>query len=261
KTCGDVPRFKRGSGYSSSAGTLNTGCAPLVGADNLGLIQRSYVRFADGNPHPHWPAIIPIQGGPAWIRSELFNISVKASGNPSQEMMEGPMMQALLEERFQLKMHRETREVPMYALTAAPGGLQLPSFQDGCIAMPSKATLPAPPPGQQYCKVMVSAQSRAVYAQGSTLTEFSQLLSLVLDRPVIDKTGITGKFDIHLEFSIDQATPRFLPGGDLARFAKTPDPAVPSIFTAIQGLGLKLEAAQGPREFLVIDHIEMPREN
>lgn len=128
--------------------------------------------------------------------------------------------------------------------------------------MPLKIPLPALAPGQKYCQVSVGIQPPAVDAQGSTLAAFSQLLDLVLDRPVIDKTGITGKFDIHLEFGIDAATPKFLPGGDLARFAgAASDPAVSSIFTAIQLLGLKLEAAQGPREFLVIDHMERPTKN
>ena len=123
-------------------------------------------------------------------------------------------------------------------------------------------TVPLPPlaPGQEYCKVRVSTRKPAVDAQGATLAEFSQLLNLVLDRPVIDRTGIAGKFDIHLEFAIDEATPRFLSGGDLARQAD-PDPNGRSVFTAIQQLGLKLEPAQGTRDFLVIDHVERPTEH
>jgi uncharacterized protein (TIGR03435 family) len=168
------------------------------------------------------------------------------------------MMQALLEDRFKLKIHRETRDVPVYAMTLAPGGLQLTPFQGGsCLAMPPKATLSAPPPGQRYCKVMVSSRPPAVYAEGSTLTEFSQLLNLVLDHPVVDKTGIMGKYDINLRFGIDAMTPRFLPGGDMARFAQA-DPAASSISSAIQQLGLTLELANGPREFIVIDHMERP---
>jgi uncharacterized protein (TIGR03435 family) len=173
------------------------------------------------------------------------------------------MLQSLLEDRFQLKIHRETREVPVYSLTVAQGGYKLKPFTEGsCTPMPLKVPMQAPPPGQEYCKVRVSARKPAVDAQGSTLAEFSQLLTLLLDRPVIDQTGITGKFDIHLEFAIDKATPRFLRGGDLARFAETAsDPALPAIFTAIQQLGLKLEPAKGPREFLVIDHMERPSGN
>jgi uncharacterized protein (TIGR03435 family) len=99
-------------------------------------------------------------------------------------------------------------------------------------------------------------------AQGSTLAEFSQLLSLVLDRPVIDKTGIAGRFDIHLEFAADATTLKLLPEGDRAPVAGLASgPGGGSIFAAIQQLGLKLEPAQGPREILVIDHVERPTEN
>lgn len=241
-----------------AAGRLNTGCTALVDTDSTGLIQRAYVRFADGQPHR--TGIVPITGGAAWIHSEFFDIDARAAGNPNEEMMQGPMLQVLLEDRVQLKVHRETREVPVYALTVVQGGSRLKSFEEGsCIPMPLKVPLPALAPGQQYCKVRVGIQPPAVDAQGSTLAEFSQLLDLVLDRPVIDKTGITGKFDIHLEFAINEATPRYLPGGDLAQFADgASDRAMPSIFAALQQLGLKLEPTQGSRDFLVIDHVERP---
>jgi uncharacterized protein (TIGR03435 family) len=150
---------------------------PLVDAANLGLIQRAYVRFAGG--HPHWPGIVPIQGGPDWIRSELYNINAKAEGNPNEQMMQGPMLQALLEDGFKLKIHRETREVPVYVLTAAQGGSLLKPFTEGsCTPMPLTVPLPALAPGQEYCKVRVGMRP-AVDAQGSTLAEFSQLLDLV----------------------------------------------------------------------------------
>ena len=233
--CSDKPGLKRGHGYALSAGRLNTGCMPLAGDDNLGLIQRAYVRFADG--HPHWPGIVPITGGPAWIKSEFFDIDARADGNPNDGMMQGPMLQALLEDRFHLKLHREAKEVPVYSLTVAQGGAKLKPFTEGsCIPMPLTVPVPALAPGQEYCKLRVIAAKPAVDAQGATLAEFSQLLNLVLDRPVIDQTGIAGKFDIHLEFRAGTA----------------------SAFEAIQQLGLKLEPTQGPREFLVIDHVEKP---
>ena len=94
------------------------------------------------------------------------------------------------------------------------------------------------------------------------LDAFSKLLGLVLDRPVIDKTGISGRFDLQLEFAINSATPRFLPGGDLAPMVDVASTvASPSIFAAIQELGLKLEPAKGPKEYIVIDHVEKPVEN
>jgi bla regulator protein blaR1 len=247
RPCSAEPGLMLGAGYSASAGRLNTGCMPLVDSASLGLIQRAYVRFAGG---PSWPAIVPIEGGPAWIHSALYDIHAKAEGNPNEEVMQGPMLQALLEDRFELRTHRETREVPVYALTVAQGGSNLTPFQVGtCTKMPMKVPLPALASGQEYCKVRIGMRAvdaqGSIEAQGSTLAEFAHMLTLVLDRPVIDKTRIAGTFDIHLEFAAGAAS----------------DPTGASILTAIQQLGLKLEPTKGLREFLVIDHAERPTEN
>jgi bla regulator protein BlaR1 len=260
--CKDAPGRKRGYGYSSSPGRLNTGCMALVdGADSLGLIQHAYVRFAYGKINPF--GIIPIKGGPAWIHSELYMIDAKAAGNPGKEMMEGPMLQTLLQDRFRLKIHRETKEVPVYVLTVASGGTKLqPAKEGSCLALPMTFPLPPLAPGQRYCRNMLGGpkgQNPALNAESATLVEFSRLLSLILDRPIIDRTGITGNFVFHLQFAIDQTTPRYLPGGDMAGDrSPASDPAAPSIFTALQRLGLKLEPIKGPRDFLVIDHVEKP---
>ena len=174
--------------------------------------------------------------------------------------MQGPMLQALLEDRFSLKIHHETKEVQVYTLTVAKGGPKLQRFQEAsCVPMPSAYPLPPLVQGQQYCKVRIGLLKPAVDAEGSTLDEFCKLLSLVFDRPVVNTTGIEGRFDIHLEFAPDETTPRLLPRGDAASVA---DPAGQPIFTALQQqLGLKLVPAKGPGEFLVIDHVEKPSEN
>jgi uncharacterized protein (TIGR03435 family) len=103
-------------------------------------------------------------------------------------------------------------------------------------------------------------------AQGTNLTDFGHLLAFGFDRPVIDKTGIAGKFDFHLEFTPDESTPKFLggtdrDGGPPSPAAAASDPVGPSIMTAIQQLGLKLEPAKGPKELLVIDRLERPTAN
>lgn len=192
----------------------------------------------------------------------MYRIEAKADGRSSSEMMHGPMLQTLLEDRFKLKIRREIKEGPMYALTLGKGSFKLKPFQEGsCIQMPLTFSLPSLPTGQRYCKVLVSFRP-SIDAEGSTLTEFAKSLNLVVDRPVIDKTGITGRFDIHLEFAHDEATPglRGLVPGTPAAAAS--DPVGPTIFTAIQEqLGLKLTPAKGPVEFLVIDHVERPSEN
>jgi len=259
KTCKDGLASRRGGGYSSP-GRLSTGCDLLVDENNVGFIQRAYVRFAGGHANPM--GVLPIKGGPAWIHSEMYKIDAKAEGHPNMEMMQGPMLAALLEDRFKLKIHRETREGSVYALTPVKGASKLKPFQEKqCSPVPSVRPFPPLPAGQAYCKVMVSSRGPSIDAEGSTLGEFAKLLNLVLDRPVIDKTGIAGRFDIHLEFSQDQVTPGLL-GLDPDAPATASDPTGPTIFTAIQEqLGLKLESAKGPREFLVIDHIDKPSEN
>jgi uncharacterized protein (TIGR03435 family) len=187
-------------------------------------------------------------GGPAWLRSASYEIKAKAEGNPSVTMMPGPMMQALLEDRFLLKIHRETTEGPVYFLSVARGGPKLHPFTEGSC---TPWSVPPPPlqPGKKYCGSMISGGiSSSVEARGATVDEFSKTLRMLVDRPVIDKTGITGRFDIRVEkFSLDPAS----------------DPTGPlSIFTALEEqLGLRLEAGKGPVDTLVIDHIEKPSEN
>jgi uncharacterized protein (TIGR03435 family) len=93
-----------------------------------------------------------------------------------------------------------------------------------------------------------------------SLGDFSKIFGRFIDRPIVDKTGITGRFDVHLEFAPDQATPRL--GDPNGPPAGADADLGPSMFTAIQEqLGLKLEPAKGPGEFLVIDSVERPTEN
>jgi uncharacterized protein (TIGR03435 family) len=111
-----------------------------------------------------------------------------------------------------------------------------------------------------------------IEAQGTTVDYFSKLLFLVLgqnsppprnfalDRPVIDKTGITGLFDFHLEFAPLEAIPNIPPDADPSTLSAS-GPAGQSIFTAVQRLGLRLELAKGPRDYFVIDSVERPSGN
>jgi len=219
----------------------------------MGLIRGAY---AD--------AFTPINGGPSWIHSAFYEINAKAEGNPSVRMMRGPMMQVLLEDRFQLKIHHQTTEGPVYFLSVARGGPKLHSFTEGSCT-PYYSSDPPPPlqPGQEYCRSNIRGLSPAsVEVQGGTLDEFSKLLRPVLDRPVINKTGITGRFDIRVEFSREGTKMAGMPLMRDGVPAPASDPTdAPSIFTALQEqLGLRLESGKGPVEMLVIDHIERPTE-
>lgn len=251
--------------FSVSPGRLNTGCTLLTTSDfTAGLIQRVYGRL--GLNHIVAPGTaLPISGGPQWLSTDAYDINAIAPGNASEEVMEGPMLQALLEDRFNLKLRRETKNVPVYALTVLKGGPKLTPSQPGSCVVIDFTKGPQPlPPGQRYCDSRIGRRgpNTTVDSSGSTLDEFCRLLTLVMDRPVVDKTGITGNFDIHIEFAIDQATPGALPVFPAAPGAPPPDIApAPSVFTVIQQLGLKLDPVKGPREFLVIDSIQRPSEN
>jgi uncharacterized protein (TIGR03435 family) len=209
--------------------------------------------YASGKADPLNPRIprVPIEG-PAWIDSDRYSIDAKAEGAPSLETMRGPMMQALLEERFQLEIRRKTREVPVYALVVSRGGPKLPPTKEGsCTPLDLARTAPRAPGDKPWCAVSSTVRKgpNVVWdARGLTLAAFAE--SLGLDRPVIDKTGIAGVFDFHLEFAPDES-------------AGSVDPArAPSIFTALpEQLGLRLTPAKGPSEFLVVDRLEKPSEN
>jgi uncharacterized protein (TIGR03435 family) len=235
-----------------SLGRLNLNC-PTVAQ----LIQQAYVYFANGR---FGLSSVQVSGGPAWLSSARYLINAKAEGNPRLEIMSGPMLQTLLEDRFRLTIHRETREVPVYALEVATGGVKLPPVAEGtCVILDMDKALTPRAPGQQhpdFCGtggVNRRGAKVTVHGHAMTLDEFSGRLRLVSDRPIVNKTAIAGMFDFHLEFVSDEAATGLAPPDDASG---------PSMFTAIQEqLGLKLEPTRGPGEFLVIDHVEKPDAN
>ncbi len=247
-------------GGDSSPGNLRIGCGILADTDHVGLIQVAYNRYASGRL-TSWN-MIPIEGGPDWIHSERFEIDAKSDGQPNLLMMQGPMLQTVLEDRFKLKIHRETRQGPVYELALGKGPSKLKPLQDGsCTPVMVGRPLPLLQDGQRLCRNMVSPRGK-VAIEGATLSMFASMLGMILDRPVIDKTGITSYFEIQLAFSPDDsAAPRPAaaePGASAGASASD----TPAIFQAIQEqLGLRLVPAKGPVDVLVIDHVERPSEN
>lgn len=244
----------------SSPGRLHIGCGRLADTDNTGLIQVAYNRYASGRLSSY--AVIPIEGAPDWILSETYEIDAQSEGQPSIQMMQGPMMQGILEDRFKLKIHRETRQGPVYELTLGKGSPKVKPYRVGsCTPVSLDRAMPPLATGQHYCRNMV-APGGSVDFEGGQLSSFAGLLNLILDRPVIDKTGLTDYFEIHLKFSVDDpAALRAAPADPAAR-AAVRGPDAPGIFQAIQEqLGLKLSPSRGPIDVLVIDHIERPSEN
>jgi uncharacterized protein (TIGR03435 family) len=179
-----------------------------------------------------------VLGAPDWDTTTFYNIDAKvdaaedvaALGKLSNDQR-NLMLQTLLEERFKLKVHHETKELPIYALVVAKSGSKLKE------AAPDEA------------QPMMRMKSRGeIVATGSSLRFLPNLLLREVGRTVVDKTGLTGKYDFTLQFTPLQS--------------QTPDSTAPSIFTAIQEqLGLKLESQKAPMDTIIIDHIERPSEN
>jgi uncharacterized protein (TIGR03435 family) len=261
---------------------LNTGCnagrsVPMPGRLSLKcttlrtLLRTAYGTFANG---PMLRAArMDVLGGPPWLDSDMYDLDAKAEAGAPLDQMAGPMLRALLEDRCKAKVHKDTREVPVYALTVAKGGAKmLPTKAGSCTPLDINH-LPARPgtgePQQNFCGVMSTrntASGMTADGKGLTMAELAaRLLSGTVDRPVIDKTGLAGMFDIHLEYAPDNTmgVSARLNGEDAPALAAPPsDAAGLSIFTAIQQqLGLKLSPEKGPIEVLIVDSIERPSEN
>jgi uncharacterized protein (TIGR03435 family) len=166
-----------------------------------------------------------LEGGPKWMANDRFNITAAAEGEkePSDPEFKR-MVQIMLIERFQLKTHSETKDMSSYVLHKIPGGATL----KGTLASTSGN---------------ISMRRGHLEFSGATLDLIAQSLAGMLDRPVVDGTGLTSRFDGKLDWA---------PEGDDG----------PSIFTAlIEQMGLKLEGRRGPVEMLVIERLERPDEN
>jgi uncharacterized protein (TIGR03435 family) len=208
-----------------------------------------------------------ISGGPSWFDSVHYDINAKAETTPKQGELP-LMLQALLADRFQLTIQRETKDMPVYALVLAkkdgklgPGLVE--SREGSCTAFDPAKPPPLPEPGQprpNFCGNMMM-QPRMLKASDIPVSQIVPMLSRFLGRTVIDKTGLTAKFDITLEWTPDESQ---IANMQLPPDVKPPpsDPAGPSIFTALQEqLGLKLEAQKGPVDIFVITRAEKPSEN
>ena len=167
-----------------------------------------------------------ISGGPEWIASERYDIVAKAAtAVPKARLM--LMLQTLLEDRFQLRLHRETKELPIYALVAGKNG-------------------PKIHPGKEDGETEIGGAAHLIDSRGMTMQALAGVLSRLtdeVDRPVFDMTGLTGVFDVTLDVESEDKSAADADSGQ-------------SIITALQEqLGLKLEPRRGPVETLVIDQV------
>lgn len=176
-----------------------------------------------------------ISGGPSWIRSDGFDIAAQTDA-PEASTMEGmqvrlgPLLRQLLEDRFQLKVHRETRSAPVYSLVPAKGGAKVRASAGGEVSMHNSA----------------ADGKMVLQGAGLSMAGLAGFLAKQLGRPVTDNTGLTGTYDVRLEWAPELGA----------------DSTVGSIFSAVQEqLGLKLETAKGSVDAIVVESVARPSAN
>jgi uncharacterized protein (TIGR03435 family) len=166
---------------------------------------------------------------PAWLDSALFDVIAKVPANGSANRYPD-MLQTLLAERFKLAIHRETKELPGLALVVDKKGPRIKPVEPG--------------------GAMLSTGANMVRTEKATLAQFADALSIALDRPVKDFTGLQGVYDIKIQWAADMPT------------SSDPTDLSGSVYAAVQELGLRLQVRKVPAEVVVVDHIErVPTEN
>jgi uncharacterized protein (TIGR03435 family) len=213
-----------------------------------------------------WPAIAireayqlgynqQLQNVPEWTISERYDIVAKVDAGdvPSFRKLTfdqvREMLQPVLADRFKLSVHRQIKELPVYDLVVSKNG---PKF--AAAKLPSK----------KYPNGNLDRESNYINMEGLPMGSLAFALMRQLGRSVVDKTGLTAKYDLMLRWSPDEQATPMSNGPDNLRqgIAQSPDSSEPSIFTAIQEqLGLRLVPSKGPVECVFIDHIERPSEN
>ncbi len=191
-----------------------------------------------------------ILGAPGWAGDTYFNIEAEADPAVDQQLhnltsqagraLKERMVQALLADRFKLAAHTETRDLPIYALVAVKGGARLgeSKFEGSTVSHNTTAR-----------------EGQIEVESSNSLATLAEELSKEVGRPVVDRTGIAGRYDLKLKWTLDDAPASQSQNGSSADSA-------PSLFTALQEqLGLRLEPGKGPVQVLIIDHVEMPSEN
>jgi uncharacterized protein (TIGR03435 family) len=277
----DVASVKQNTsqnGTTNEAVSLNVSAAPgdvftptggLFSGTNVLLV--SYIVFAYKLTGNQVQLLFPQL--PKWVFDAHFDIQARAAGNPTKNQLR-MMMQSLLEDRFKLASHYETRQLPVFAAELAKPGItgpQLRTHVDDTLCstapapQPASGASPAPPPtiaggfptvcggivGMRASlpgRLRVGARNVPIGMLVATLSQMSGL-----GRPVIDQTGLTGTFDFTFEWTPQHTNPDVNSQGD---------DSGPTFQESLkQELGLELKPETGPVEVFVVDHIEMPSEN
>jgi uncharacterized protein (TIGR03435 family) len=220
-----------------------------------------------------------VLGGPKWLETDRYYITAKVDATVADKLKklrpdertltQNQMVRALLADRFKLQIHRETKELPIYALTITKNGVQLKEAKPGDTypeGFPyADKFSDAVKPGEIFGVVGGGPDGRTMtlYCFGVSMTALARQLTVYSGQIVQDRTGLTGSYDFTLKYGMSSMRPASEGSSDGQSVPAAPDPVGgPDLFAAIQQqLGLKLESQKGPVQVIVIDHIERPSGN
>ncbi len=190
-----------------------------------------------------------ISGGPSWISADRFDIEAKAARPRSIDDLH-VMLQHLLEDRFNVKLRHEMREEPALALEVAKGGSKMPVHDTNDKDYAPMGIQPVTGSDGGICFATIPGRN-------VTMKYFAFMLSRFLNRNVVDQTGLSARYDVNLQFAPDGVHPTGPDGQPLPIGSDCSD-----VFYAMpKQLGLQLEKAKAPVEYLVVEHVEKPAEN
>jgi len=250
-------QFEVASIHRNQSGTVQGGGLAGVQPGGRFMARGTTLRRLVGDAYDTTQVV----GGPAWIETDRFDIDARAGGNPTLADMRR-LLRSLLAERFNVVVHTETREMPVFALTVARANRALgPKLResDPKCSEEARAFVPGGPPGSTPSCGDFRRGARVLTARAMTMTNLARLLSGDVGRPVLDRTNLDSAYDLQLEWSSDLGL-RQAPPGSAGANELTPDGL--SLFTALQEqLGLRLQATRGPVEVVVVDRAEPPTPN
>ncbi|HWE49491.1 MAG TPA: TIGR03435 family protein [Bryobacteraceae bacterium] len=205
--------------------------------------------------------------GPEWLGGERFDINAKLPEGATGSQVPA-MLMALLEERFQMKSHRETKEFPVFALVVGKGGLKVAESPMDPASGPDEPVAISAAGAQSGVTINLgrgsyfSVAANRLEAKKITTASFADALARFVDRPILDLTGLKGTYDFTLDVSPEDFSAMIVRSALSAGVQLPPqamralDASGDTLFSAIEKLGLKLEPRKGPVEILVIDHME-----
>jgi uncharacterized protein (TIGR03435 family) len=206
--------------------------------------------------------------GPDWMATDHFDVVAKLPDGGNGEKSLRGMVRSLLEDRFKLVAHRETKDVPVYALVVAKSGLKIKELPpdpepDAADADKGKVDVTATSAGRAGTVVNYGKGSYVTFTYNKLEAKKVNLASLVdslgrfVDRPIVDMTGLTGRYDFTLEYSVEELRNLVrASGGDASRIPDLGGDPTISIFSSLEALGLRLEPRRAPVEVVVVDHVE-----